>query len=98
MVRCPCGALVGHVTREPGLPAEGPPVKPNPRRLAEIREFLARPFPGPSKKWARDLVARHAAGEHLAPIQIEMAKAALGQQTDHRKREPGEDWEEDSPL
>lgn len=92
-MRCRCGALVGHVARKPPRPPEQP-VRVNPARLAEIREMLSRGHPGPSKQWARDLLARQAAGKHLSPVQIELAKAALEPVLGHRQRSPGDDDEE----
>ena len=91
--RCRCGALVGHVARRPERPVSRPEVRSNPQRLAEIREFLSRPTPGPSRRWARDLMARQAAGENLLPVQIELARKALESGFGPRERVPGEDDE-----
>lgn len=66
-------------------------VKVNSRRLDQIREFLSRPHPGPSKEWARELLDRHARGENLSIIQIELATAALEPHFTRRSREPGEE-------
>lgn len=90
VTRCRCGALVGTVARRP----EPAPVRVNPERLAQIRAMLAGPGAAPSRQWARDLLSRNAAGEHLLPIQVELARAALAPQLAHRQREPGDDDDE----
>ena len=61
------------------------------RKLAFIHELLSRPKDPPSKKWARELLERHAAGARLSPIQVQLAKEALEPRYGRRGREPGED-------
>ncbi len=96
-VRCPCGALVGTVARRPHSIPDIPPRRGN-ADVTSYRQFLADPFPEPSRAWAHDILARAASGESLLRCQIEAAQYAI--RTEHtvpvRERQPGEDFEEDA--
>lgn len=63
---------------ERGLLVRGDSPGDRMRRLAAYREqvkTLAKPDP---KQWARDLMARHRAGERVLPQMVRMATDALG--------------------
>ena len=100
-IRCPCGGLVGHVARKPERPVEDVPYRGRADRIS-YRQFLAKPFPEPSRQWARDLLKRAEKGEHLLRCQIEFAAAAV--RTEYaapvRQREyiPGEDRDDDEAF
>ena len=99
LVRCPCGALVGHVARRPvqeSIPDRG---EVAPEKRARIRDILSkagpldRPRRDPVEHWFEVLNTKG-----LSEISYRFAREALAKinRPSRREREPGEDWEEDA--
>ena len=98
-VRCPCGALVGHVARRPvqeSIPDRG---EVAPEKRARIREILSGPWDQPRRDpvehWRGVLATKG-----LPDISYRYAREALAiiDRPSRRAREPGEDWEEDAAV
>lgn len=60
----------------PALPAP----KADPERVARIVGGIVRPRARDPRQWARDILDRHAAGEHVAIASLDMARAAMRHQ------------------
>lgn len=101
-VRCPCGALVGHVARRPvqeSIPDRGIPAPAKRARIAEILtgalDRIDQPRRDPVEHWKKVLETGG-----LADISYRYAREALaiidrpGRKV--RERQPGEDYEEDA--
>ena len=64
------------------------------RLIAETKKMLERPAPGP-REWAKKILDRHRAGEHIRPYVLHCALEASGDVAPRViEREPGEDDEE----
>jgi|SRR3990167_7163446 len=89
LIRCPCGALVGHVARKVEHSDLSPDVRTNSSRLEQIRELLRNQASAPSKDWARKLLD----DPRATYLQKRLAKEALVPRF-RRSRGAGDDDEE----